>query len=617
MIIFPIKDFIFGLKDKVEAESIPRGSLSSVLNWLPVGDKIELRRGMLLVGSEQSGSGKITGLHTTVKADGTEITYRKRGQKLEYYDTTTSDWLETGTNIFGADAEDEDAAFSDYTTNHGNQLWVSSPNSSLFKIMNANPESYTDMYDSSKNYKGYIKIILNRMFLWNRKDDKSGVYGSYIDELNSTTVTNEVIGTGDGSTKLFTNTLVFKAAGAKRTCFGVTVTDGTETFSDNFDGTLTGDKGGTGTINYASGAISVTFNTNVTNLQDVTCNYSWEDSTNNGIADFTKSSPRTAGQGVIFRQDVGGTTQNIFTYNDIQYCLHQFKTWRLNIGADDTNATNRIYRELAGISNWRAAVATGHGIYYIDDSDISSPQFRVIQVEAGGDEVKPVSISYDINLDGYLFDKSVCAEFNDYILFSCRTSDSNINNRIFVFNKIFQNYTIIDYRVDCFTVNNGELWSGDSGTDNVYKLFSGVDDDESTILNLVVTNLDNIDIDRLKKVKRLLVRGEIQIDQSLEVYAAYDNGDFVLVDTIEGTGSYVDYSNKITVGNVTVGSKTVGSGDVLFAYQYEKEIKIKSDKFEKVKLKFIATNLGYVSVSKYSFKDVRVHEQRLPTKYRS
>lgn len=42
-----------------------------------------------------------------------------------------------------------------------------------------------------------------------------------------------------------------------------TATDGTETFTDNGDGTLTGSAGGTGTINYTTGAWSLSFNANV------------------------------------------------------------------------------------------------------------------------------------------------------------------------------------------------------------------------------------------------------------------------------------------------------------------------------------------------------------------
>lgn len=61
--------------------------------------------------------------------------------------------------------------------------------------------------------------------------------------------------TGDGSTVTFTDTL------ANRPIREIdTITDGVETFSDNGDGTLTGDAGGSGTINYTTGALSVTFN---------------------------------------------------------------------------------------------------------------------------------------------------------------------------------------------------------------------------------------------------------------------------------------------------------------------------------------------------------------------
>lgn len=41
----------------------------------------------------------------------------------------------------------------------------------------------------------------------------------------------------------------------------VVVADSVETFTDNGDGTLTGDATGTGTVNYATGVVSATFNT--------------------------------------------------------------------------------------------------------------------------------------------------------------------------------------------------------------------------------------------------------------------------------------------------------------------------------------------------------------------
>lgn len=82
-------------------------------------------------------------------------------------------------------------------------------------------------------------------------------------------VADEVLGTGDGATKAFTGTL----AEAPAEPGSVVVADGTETFADDGMGRLVGDAGGTGTVNYATGAISVTFNANVTNEVDVTMDY--------------------------------------------------------------------------------------------------------------------------------------------------------------------------------------------------------------------------------------------------------------------------------------------------------------------------------------------------------
>jgi hypothetical protein len=76
----------------------------------------------------------------------------------------------------------------------------------------------------------------------------------------------KVIGTGNGSTKAYTATLDQKLIQPG----SVTVSDTVETFSDDGAGNLVGDAAGTGTINYVTGAIAVTFHANVTNLQAIT-----------------------------------------------------------------------------------------------------------------------------------------------------------------------------------------------------------------------------------------------------------------------------------------------------------------------------------------------------------
>jgi len=84
-------------------------------------------------------------------------------------------------------------------------------------------------------------------------------------------VSGESIGTGDGTTTTFNATL----ANVPVIPGTVSITDGTETFSDNGDGTLTGDAGGSGTVNYNTGAVSVTFNTAPANGAGITANYEY------------------------------------------------------------------------------------------------------------------------------------------------------------------------------------------------------------------------------------------------------------------------------------------------------------------------------------------------------
>ncbi len=88
--------------------------------------------------------------------------------------------------------------------------------------------------------------------------------GKYAPIDPGTAYAAEDIGDGNGTTKTFTPTLAhpgIKPGSPDFKIYAVVVGDTTETFSDNGDGTLTSDGGGSGTIDYASGAVSVTFNT--------------------------------------------------------------------------------------------------------------------------------------------------------------------------------------------------------------------------------------------------------------------------------------------------------------------------------------------------------------------
>jgi hypothetical protein len=617
MRIFSVKNFDKGLVDAIEDYSIPEAAASSSLNWLTLGDKIELSGGYTIIGTENSGSGKITGLKIGEKVDGTLFPVRTRGKKIEYYSTASSDWVEIGTDQLGTLADGEDVAIDSYVSSAGYQMWISSPNSSLYKLMMANPSSIKDMYDSSKNYKGYLTISNARSLMWNRKNNRNYIYGSYKDLQNSTTytdVTSEAVGASGGTT--YTGTLA--TISGKRTCFNVVFTDGTTTISDDKNGGYYNNATGaviTGTINYATGAYSVTFPSPT--VGSVTVNYSREDSTVQGIADFTFSATRTASQGFYLPQNTGGDIKNILGYNDSSYCIHEKNCWLLNIDVTDLVVTNREYRINVGMENWKAAVPTGDGIYYIDSSNPIKPTFNLLTLDSSNSEVIPTPISYNIDLTGYDFSGGVGFFWNNYILFTGKTTGATNNNRVFAYNKIWKSFDVLDYYTTCFADYSGALWAGDSASNNVQKLFSTTSANGALINNYWEGKLTRLEVEELKKTKRMTFRGEIGAAQNTKISLAYDNGAFSELGRILGTGDYVDTASSHTVGSSTIGSDEIGGGGSgVEAFNYVREFRVRSSKFDQVKVRIEATAAGYMSVSQIDFYDIQTFGQKNVLRYR-
>lgn len=622
----------YGLKTRWESESIKSGYASlGTYNWQTRADHIELRRGQELLGTNVSGSGNISGLAVGQRFDGEEVIIETYDRKVKYYDEVTEDWIETtSADILPAAADGEDISISTYHSLAGAMFYLSSKNSSIYKLPMANPASIVDQ--SSTDHRGKIRIKQSGMFLWDRKDlnggfDSTGLYRSKLDkdELSDyTPVTAEGSFTGavNGSNKDYTVTLAFKAAGVKRTCMYVSVYAttgaGVETFRDSRNGTLTSNFGGTGTINYATGAVAVSF-FNAPSAGNVLADYYWEDSTSGGIVDFAYSATRTAGQGIVLRQDEGGADfQNLFSLGSTEYCFHGFKTWALTISSDDLDAINPIYRAKVGIPYWRAGCETGDGIYYVDATDPSFPAIRLLYLSGQNSQVLPKSISEDLDLSGYNFDTAVVFEWGNYICVSCRTNSGTTNDTVFTYNRLEETWDQYDFRVSVFEKYAGGLIAGDSASKNTFKLFSGVTDEESNIPNAWVSNKDRLGVEGSKYFNIFKIKGLIDPDQSFDVYFSYDNGAFVKVGTVSGSGTYVDSGNSVVIGSHTLGSEQAGGGgDGIEASPYEYEFRVNTPIFEGYRVKFVATAVGYVSVSEYAEKDIRYKGRRISPQYSS
>lgn len=612
---FHVKTFKSGVHNLLDNESIPLDASQNAVNWFNQDGKIVLVGGRLLVGGE-SGIGKIKGLWFGYKVDGTKVLYRKTATKLQYLNGST--WTDVLTGL-----TDAEMSFANYSSLAGSFTFVNSVDG-FWKIINANPASPIQMYDSTKNFHGKILIDRGRTLLWDRNDtnskDKTGVYGSYIDQQNSTVytaVTAEAIGALGSTT--YNGTLAFKAGGATRNCFAVTfsgnVAAGVETFSDDFKGNLTGSRGGTGTINYATGAYSVTFSAVTTGA--VTSSYQWENSNAKGVTDFTKSATRLAGEGFQFPQDEGGDAiLNILIGQDgAYYSLKSKSSYRLELDETDLKATNLLYRKDLGIPFWKSAVSTSLGIVFLNTSKPTKPELTILRRNQLGGDVEPFVLMPHFDFSLYTFDECEMNTHDRYITILCKSYGATYNDTILICNLLAKTVDIIKYPCQVTATDSGKLYAGSSITENVHELFSGYDDDGLAIENHWTGKDETYDVENLKKFKRLRVKGLIDKSQNLEIYLDYDKSGQLLVGTIRGDGSYVDSTASGIVGESEIGKVTIG-GEPSTASPYFCEIKVKTPKFRKRTITIKATGIGYADFDTIIDHRITKFENKIPKRFR-
>ncbi len=391
-----------------------------------------------------------------------------------------------------------------------------------------------------------------------------------------------------------------------------------EFFSDDRNGLMTSKEGGTGTINYATGAYDVTFIGVPINSKHLYGQYYTEDATTHGIADFSFSGSRTAGQGSIYRQDDGGNIQAVMPFQDVEYVFHQLKTWALTLTSVDTAATNLPYRSDMGLPYFRGAYATDDGVIFLDNSNPAEPRVKILEIMLNSTTttVVPTSISDVLDLSSFGFAYAVMFRWGDFDILMCQDSKNGVNTSFnsatFIRNRFSGVWDKLDYIASTLANFNGTLISGDWSTQNIFTLFSGFDDDGANIDNHWSSGQYNLGISGLKRFYRMTIEGLIQKTQNIDIYLSFDGGAFTKAYTVQGTGSYVDQGAQTSIGSYTIGSKVIGGGaSPVFANPFEVDLNFASDLFEYVQVKFVATDIGFVQINKFSYKDIRYKGRKI------
>lgn len=598
-----IRAFSKGIHNLFDDELIPEDALSNAQGWVTKDGQIELARGRTLFG-DTGAVGSCSDIHVGYKINGTPVYFKKSGTTIKTLVGST--WTDVITGL----TENAPTSFTNYSSLAGAFTYIFSTDG-IYKIVTANPTSYTPLYDSAKNFKGIAFIDKGRTILWGREKDKTGIYGSRIDAQNSTvytTVTNEVLA------NVATGTLAFKAAGATRTCFAVTITDtsSSEVFTDNYDGTLTGSAGSTGTINYTTGAFTITGQSGAG-----TATYQWENTNVKGVTDFTFTTTRVASEGFVFPQDISGDgIQLVIPLDGTYFSLKERSVYTLSIDETDLLADNQVYRSNIGIPSKKAAVATSKGIIFIDTANGDAPVMRFITRNVTGDNFDTTPIFAHFDFSPYSFSDTALTTYGDYVLVACKTNDATANNVLLLCNYLNDTVDILPYEARSFMQHAGVLYTGDSLSTSVYTTLNGFDDLGYIIENYAITKGEFYDLDDLKKTKRLRLQGLISTGQNYSVYGSFDEGSYTLLGTINGDATYVDMENPNTIGLNMIGADVIGGSDSQIAYPYYAELKIKTPKFRKIYLKFIANGFGHVSIKSLEHNDIWTYEAKIPKRFR-
>lgn len=606
-----INVFTKGVHNLLSDEIIPVDAASDEQNWFTQDGRIILAYGRALEGAEGT-AGAIYGQIFGYKVDGSKVHYRKTGTKIQYLNGTT--WTDVVTGL----TDGADYTFANYSSLAGTFTYAFGIDG-IYKMHNAFPASYISMYSSTVNFKGWAFIDRGRTILWNRLEDKTGLYGSKIDKQDATVYTTV---TGEATTSLG-GTLAFKGA-TKRNCFGVqiTITASGEVYTDNYLGVLTGSLGGTGTINYATGVYTLSA------AGVGTANYQWEDSNAGGVTDFRKSSTRLAGEGFVFPQDEGGDAirRVLIGLDGAYYSLKSNSAYRLEIGptdlASDGATSNLVYRREMGVPSMRAGVSMQKGIVFMNTANSEKPELTLLQRNPVGGEVEPLVLFPQFRFASYAYDDCTIETYERFIMIFCRSAGaySSANDTVLLCNLSDGTVDITRYSARTAANNDGVLYIGSSITQSVYKLFNGFDDDGAVIENYWDSKNDLLDrknAPTLKKVRKLRMRGRTTPDQHCEVYANYDDAGWQLVGTIRGDGTYVDATDPDVIGVSLVGASQVGGDVTTNIFPYFLELKLKNSKFRKRKYRLKCIGVGYFDCEMLSDIDITHFEDRIPKRFRS
>lgn len=426
----------------------------------------------------------------------------------------------------------------------------------------------------------------------------TGIAGT-MNEYNGSVVTVVSADANHITTNLNTIGLTYSSGG---TLFGV------EYFTDNQEGILNSNLGGTGTMNYMTGNLVINFNTAPIMSGVIAANYFFQ-AAGSGVEHFLiPGSPGATDAYLWPQRDSGGTLNSVQPFQGSLYCFHTYRTWvETTDNATYSNSTDVPFRNNIGTPFYKSAYPTGDGVIFLDNSNSAFPRFQVLSIAPNSttDTVEPERLSDNLDLTQYAFDAPPVIYWENFYIFGCQNLVNGFkqpfNGTMFSMNTLSGYWDKLDYQASLLDEYYGSLTAGSSVSPNLFTLFSGFDDDGAIIANFWTSGIYNLGFDGLKATQRFVLEGLIQPPQSVQVYVSYDQGPFTLVQTIQGNDSCVSKGSPQLVGGNTLGSNTIGAGAV-YANPFLLDFNLASPLYNYIQVKFVATGIGYIELDRWTLK---------------
>lgn len=406
-----------------------------------------------------------------------------------------------------------------------------------------------------------------------------------------------------------------------------------EVLVDNRQGGLSAIGGATGTINYMTGAYTFNFINNVVNAGSVVATYFYENSNNGGLTDFTQSGTRIAGEGFIQPQDKGGDPiMNVLIGQDGgYYSLKQQRAYKFTLADDDITAENDIYYENMGIPSINSGVSTQQGILFLNTSNPDKPEMTLLVKNQVNSTLTPTVKFPEFKFSLYDYSDAYFDTYERYIVISCKVMGALQNNRILLCNISDGTVNVSPYEARMFAKDNvANFYVGSPLQENTYQIYNGFDDLGNPVnafwigaaqmyANLKLRSAKWRFIrEELKKFRKFNIKGQMSLDQSVQVLISYDDAPFQLIGTIYGRGTYVDSGSGEAIGSNFIGNILIGGDQLTNVFTYFCQIKLKNmPKFRKRVIKLIPIGIGYFDFNFMSDFDIMLFENRLPARYRS